>query len=86
MAPGDYLFVVVQGLVQVRADASTSAIEVGDPVGPVALPSPSGGEAGGEGGLVQKLTSVTPATPLLGRALESLAKGTGLIWVLVLGR
>ena len=86
VAPGDYLFVVVQGLVQVRADASVSAIEVGDPLGPVALPSPSGRGAGGEGGLAQKLTSVTPSTPVLGRALEPLAKGTGLIWVLVLGR
>ncbi|MBM4465651.1 MAG: hypothetical protein FJ014_08895 [Chloroflexi bacterium] len=86
VAPGDYLFVVVQGLVQVRADASASAIEVGDPLGPVALPLPSGRGAGGEGGLAQKLSTVTPTTPLLGRALESLDKGTGLIWVLVLGR
>ncbi|MGA9349285.1 MAG: hypothetical protein WBW48_10860 [Anaerolineae bacterium] len=85
VAPGDYLFVVIQGLVQVRADASSGAIEVGDLVGPAALPSPSGRGAGGEGGLVQKLTSVTPAAPVLGRALEPLAKGTGLIWVLVLG-
>ncbi|MBC8446134.1 MAG: hypothetical protein H8D78_00140, partial [Chloroflexi bacterium] len=85
VAPGDYLFVVVQGLVQVRADASSGAIEVGDPVGPVALPSPSGRGAGGEGGTVYKLDQDTPAASVLGRALESLDKGTGLIWVLVLG-
>jgi len=86
VAPGDYLFVVVQGLVQVRADASSVAIKVGDPVGPPALPSPSGRGVGGEGGTAHKLDQVTPAAPLLGRALEPLAKGTGLIWVLVLGR
>jgi hypothetical protein len=86
VAPGDYLFVVVQGLVQVRADASSGAIEVGDLVGPAALPSPSGRGAGGEGGIVHKLDQDTPVTSVLGRALEPLAKGTNLIWVLVLGR
>ena len=86
VAPGDYLFVVVQGLVQVRADASSDAIEVGDLVGPAALHSPSGRGAGGEGGIVHKLDQDTPVTSVLGRALEPLAKGTGLIWVLVLGR
>jgi len=75
VAPGDYLFVVVQGLVQVRADASSGAIEIGDPVGPAAT-----------AGLAQKLSSGTTMASALGRALEPLAKGTGLIWVLVLGR
>jgi hypothetical protein len=75
VAPDDYLFVVVQGLVQVQADASSGAIEVGDPVGPIAT-----------AGHVQKLDPVTPAAPVLGRALEPVANGTGLIWVLVLGR
>ena len=75
VAPGDYLFVVVQGLVQVRADADLGAIAVGDALGP-----------GASAGRAQKLRQDTMATPLLGRALEPLARGTGLIWVLVLGR
>jgi len=75
VAPGDYLFVVVQGLVQVRADADLGAIAVGDALGP-----------GATAGLAQKLSQDTTAASLLGRALEPLARGTGLIWVLVLGR
>ena len=75
VAPGDYLFVVVQGLVQVQADADLGAIAVGDALGP-----------GATAGLAQKLSQDTTAAPLLGRALEPLARGTGLIWVLVLGR
>jgi len=75
VAPGEYLFVVVQGLVQVRVDATLGAIQVGDPVGPSAAP-----------GLGQSLSSTMPAAPVLGRALEPLTKETGLIWVLVLGR
>ncbi|MBM3134117.1 MAG: hypothetical protein FJZ89_02280 [Chloroflexi bacterium] len=75
VAPGDYLFVVVQGLVQVRADADLGAIAVGDALGP-----------GATAGRAQKLRQDTMESPLLGRALEPLAEGTGLIWVLVLGR
>jgi len=75
VAPGDYLFLVVQGLVQVRADADLGTIAVGDALGP-----------GATAGLAQKLSQDTTAAPLLGRALEPLAGGTGLIWVLVLGR
>lgn len=75
VAPGNYLFVVVQGLIQVRADASSVAIQIGDPVGPVA-----------EAGLVRKVNSGATAAGVLGRALEPLDRGIGLIWVLVLGR
>ena len=58
-----------------RANTSSGAIQVGDPVGPAATV-----------GLARKL--IHSATPdlVLGRALESPDKGTGLIWVLVLGR
>jgi hypothetical protein len=75
VAPGDYLFVVVQGLVQVRVDACSSAIQVGDAVGPSARV-----------GLAQKLSQSTTPELVLGRALEELDEGTGLIWVLILGR
>ena len=75
VSPGDYLFVVVQGLVQVRADASSDAIEVGDLVGPAVT-----------AGLVGKLSQGTLGAPMLGRALEPLGEGSGLIWVLVVGR
>jgi hypothetical protein len=75
VAPGDHLFVVVQGLVQVRADASGGAIQVGDPLG-----------ATTGAGLAQKLSQSTAPDQVLGRALEALDKGSGLIWVLILGR
>jgi len=75
VAPGEYLFVVVQGLVQVRADASAGAIQVGDPVEPV-----------GAAGLAGKRSEDAPSGSMLGRALEPLAEGTGLIWMLVLGQ
>jgi hypothetical protein len=75
IARGDYLFVVVQGLAQVRVDASTRAIQVGDPIGPTA----------GSGAARKVDMSVAPA-PVLGHALEALPDGTGLVWVLILGR
>jgi hypothetical protein len=74
VAPGDHLFIVVQGLVQVRADASSGAIQVGDPVGPAAA------------GLARRMSRSAIPDLALGRALESLDEGTGLIWVLILGR
>jgi hypothetical protein len=75
VAPGDYLFVVVQGLVQVRVNASSGAIQVGD-----ALVSSA------TAGAVQKQSPDSPSAPILGRALEPITSGTGLIWVLILGR
>jgi hypothetical protein len=75
IASGDYLFVVVQGLVRMRVDASSSAIQVGDALGP-------GKNASG----AQKLSSAAPTAALVGHALEPLAEGSGLIWVLLLGQ
>ena len=75
IARGDYLCVVVQGLVQVRVDATSRAIQVGDPIGPTA----------GSGAARKVDMSVAPA-PVLGHALEALPDGTGLVWVLILGR
>ena len=74
-APDEYLFVVVQGLARVRADASAGAIQVGDPVGPV-----------GAAGLASRLSQDAPFALAVGRALEPLDRGTGLIWVFVAGR
>jgi len=75
VAPGEHLFVVVQGLVQVRVDAASGAIVAGDALAPSAT-----------AGVVQKVSLDSPTAPMLGRALEPIAKETGLIWVLVLGR
>jgi hypothetical protein len=72
---GDYLFMVVQGLAQVRVDASDTAIEVGDAIGPAA--------GSGAGQTVD--LNVAPA-PVLGHALEALPDGTGLVWTLILGQ
>jgi hypothetical protein len=71
---GDYLFVVVQGMAQVRVDASDTAIEVGDAIGPAA--------GSGAGRMVD--LNMAPA-PVLGHALEALSDGTGLVWTLILG-
>jgi hypothetical protein len=71
--PGDYLFVVVQGLVQVRVDASTAAIQAGDPIGPAAS------------GPAQKMDLATASTPIVGYALEPLPEGNGLVWILIMG-
>lgn len=74
VAPDDYLFVVVQGLAQVRADAAAGAIAAGDPVGPATS------------GAAHKLDAAAPNASALGRALEPLDAGAKLIWVLILGR
>lgn len=71
---GDYLFVVVQGLVQVRVDASTTAIQVGDPIGPAAV-----------SGSAQKMDLATSSAPIVGYALEPLPEGNGLVWILIMG-
>jgi hypothetical protein len=75
VAEGDYLFVVVQGLAQVRVDASAAAIKVGDPVGPASASGPA----------LNADLSNAPAA-IVGHALEPLTEGTGLVWVLVPGR
>jgi hypothetical protein len=75
VAAGDYLFVVLQGLVQVRVDASTGAIAVGDAIGPATT-----------SGAARKVEPGTATAPVVGHALEPLPEGTGLVWVLVLGR
>ena len=73
--PSDYLFIVVQGLVQVRVDASRDSIRVGDPLGPVVTSNRS-----------QKIGLASQVGPSLGRALEPLEGRDDLIWVLVLGQ
>jgi hypothetical protein len=50
------------------------SIEIGDPLGPVT-----------EDGIAQKLNQDTASIQVLGRALEPLTEGSGLIWVMILG-
>jgi hypothetical protein len=76
-APGDYLTVVYRGLAQVKVDASAGAIQVGAPLlaagaSGYALAAQSTLEAG-----------FVPAGAIIGKALEPLESGEGLIWVLV---
>jgi hypothetical protein len=77
VAPGDYLTVVYRGLAQVKVDASAGAIQVGTPLlaagdSGYALATQPALEAGS-----------VPAGAIVGKALEPLEGGEGLIWVLV---
>ena len=71
IAPGQYLRIVVQGIAAVKVDASQGAIQPGD-----LLVSSSGA------GLAMKGIDIQYGT-LVGKALEPLAEGKGLIQVLV---
>jgi hypothetical protein len=73
VAPGDYLLIVVQGLAQVRVDAAPSAVQPGDTL------------YAGAATRAATLEAAETGIPVIGRALEPLAEGSGLIWVLVLG-
>jgi hypothetical protein len=70
--PGDYVFVAVQGLVQVKASAEGGTIDAGDTL---AL---AGSPAGFAGRMLD-----SGKDQRIGRAMESLDGAPGLIWVLV---
>ncbi|MFN2225802.1 MAG: hypothetical protein ACK2UY_05835, partial [Anaerolineae bacterium] len=65
--PGDYLLVVVQGLVQVRADTGVG-IQAGDRL------------VAGDGGIAT-LAALDGQT--IGRAVDAVDPATGLVWVLI---
>jgi hypothetical protein len=67
VAPGDYLFIVIQGLIQVRADPG-AGIQAGDRLA-----------AGGDGLAIL----AAPDAQTLGRAVDAVDPATGLVWVLV---
>ncbi|MGQ9599448.1 MAG: hypothetical protein ACUVWZ_08515 [Anaerolineae bacterium] len=78
-APGEYLFIVVSGLAQVKVDASEGTIAVGQRL-------TTGSQAGHARALRSRLLDgmeVTEGAPQVGIALASLDAGTGLIPVLV---
>jgi len=71
-APGEYLTVVYRGLARVKVDARNGAIKIGDPLtvasASYAVPARAADAAPGN---------------VIGKAMEALATGQGLIWVLV---
>jgi hypothetical protein len=71
-APGDYLFIAVQGLVQVRADAEAGTIRAGDPLALAASPA----------GHATRLFDASQSLHI-GRAMEGLDEDNGLIWVML---
>ena len=78
-APGEYLFIVVSGLAQVKADASEQAIATGQRLAVA-------GRAGHARALRSRILDgmeVIEGAPLVGIALAPLESGTGLIPVLV---
>jgi hypothetical protein len=72
VAPGDHLFIVVQGMVQVKVDAGNGAIQAGDDLVVLGTLSGHAGRA-----------SDNRESRRIGRAMENLAQGVGLIWVMV---
>jgi hypothetical protein len=71
-APGDLVFIAVQGLVQVRVDATGGTIQAGETL--VLAGSPAG----------QATRMLEGSQGMqIGRAMESLEGGSGLIWVMV---
>jgi len=79
VAPGDYLLVVVRGPCQVKASAVGGAIRVGDLLVTAGL---GGYAARAPEVLVEGVAMAAPGT-VLGKALESLDAGDGLIYVYV---
>jgi hypothetical protein len=71
-APGDFLFIAVQGLVKVKADAGAGAIQAGETL---ALDRTAAGRAA--------RAPDSSGGQQIGRAMEDLAEGRGLIWVMV---
>jgi hypothetical protein len=81
IAPGDYLLIVVLGPAQVKADASLAAIRPGD-----LLTAPEGGQALRAEPVKVGGTEFYPPGPIIGKAMEELPEGKGLIWVMVMMR
>ena len=71
-APGDYVFIAVQGLVQVKANAEGGAVEVGETL------TLTRSLAGHAGRVLERGTGLQ-----IGRAMEGLEEGRGLIWVML---
>jgi hypothetical protein len=70
-APGDHVFIAVQGLVQVKANAESGSIRAGDTLALAASP------AGHAGRLLEASKG-----PQIGLAMEDLEVGRGLVWVM----
>jgi hypothetical protein len=79
VAPGDYLFLVVQGVARVKVDASAGAITAGQRLAGAGL----AGHARALRTLTVEGVLVAEGAATVGVALESLEAGTGLISVLV---
>jgi hypothetical protein len=72
-APGEYLTVVYRGLARVKVDARSGAIKVGDPLAVASTASYA---------MLARTVDAAPGN-VIGKAMESLETGQGLIWVLV---
>ncbi|HSN78723.1 MAG TPA: hypothetical protein VL334_26950, partial [Anaerolineae bacterium] len=77
--PGDHLFVVVQGLAQVKVDADQGAIAAGQRLAATGLP----GHARALKTVQVKGVTIEESAPAIGVALESLDAGQGLLWVML---
>jgi hypothetical protein len=72
-APGDKLTIIYRGLAQVNVDAFAGSIAVGDMI-----------TSAGASGLGMKAQADTAiAGTIIGKAMEALPEGRGLIWVMI---
>jgi len=79
IAPGDYLLIVVLGPAQVKVDASSTAIHAGD----LLTASATGGRAMKAEPVKVGGVEFYPPGGIIGKAMEELDKGEGLIWAMV---
>ncbi len=74
-APGDYLFIIVSGMTQVKVDAAAGPIQPGDSLTVAASTT-------GYASLQQADAAASPSV-YIGQALEAVPTGKGLIWVML---
>jgi hypothetical protein len=72
--PGEYLTIVYRGLIQVKVDASSASIQVGD----LLASANTSGRA-----MRAPTTEAVAHGAIIGKAMEPMAEGQGLIWALV---
>jgi hypothetical protein len=77
--PGDHLFIVVYGLAQARVDATATPIEAGQRL----TAASSASRARALRTVSVEGVPVAEAAPSIGIALEPLAEGQGMIWVMM---
>ena len=77
--PGEYLVIVTMGMARVKVDASAGSIHPGD----LLTASASGGQAMKAQPVKISGAEFYPPGTIIGKAMEPLEQGSGLVWVMV---